>query len=113
MRSIFLFNKNKSLIPEILTSLLVLTAIKAPFAFADDDHIEEILVMSSRTNATLDDTPMRLQVLDAEELHEKANMKPGDIRMILNESTGLERTHELRAAPQDASQIASAAPAAP
>lgn len=46
--------------------------------------------MSSRTNATLDDTPMRLQVLNAEELHEKANMKPGDIRMILNESTGIQ-----------------------
>lgn len=90
MRSIFLFNKNKSLIPEILASLLALTVIKAPFAFADDDHIEEILVMSSRTNATLDDTPMRLQVLNAEELHEKANMKPGDIRMILNESTGIQ-----------------------
>lgn len=60
-------------------------------AFAgDDDDMEEVLITSSRTNSTLDDTPLRLEVLGEEELGEKANMKPGDIRMILNESTGIQ-----------------------
>ena len=88
MRSILLLKKSK-LLPEVLTSLFALTLIHAPLTFAHGD-VEEVIVTSSRTNATLDDTPMRLQVLDAEELHEKANMKPGDIRMILNESTGIQ-----------------------
>jgi iron complex outermembrane receptor protein len=30
-----------------------------------------------------------LNLLPGEELDEKANMKPGDIRMVLNESTGI------------------------
>ena len=83
-------NKRNPRISTLLTSLLAVSLINTPVASADDDGIEEVIVMSSRTNATLDDTPMRLQVMDAEELHEKANMKPGDIRMILNESTGIQ-----------------------
>ena len=60
-------------------------------AFADDDDdMEEVLITSSRTNSTLDDTPLRVEVLGEEELGEKANMKPGDIRMVLNESTGIQ-----------------------
>lgn len=90
MGLIFFFKRRKQRIEMLLILLLALTSISASITFAGDDDIEEVIVMSSRTNATLDDTPMRLQVLDAEELHEKANMKPGDIRMILNESTGIQ-----------------------
>ena len=47
-------------------------------------------MISARNHRTLDDTPLRVQILGAEELREKANMKPGDIRMMLNESTGIQ-----------------------
>ncbi len=89
MHSRFL-EKNKPRTLVLLTSLLAETLINAPIVNADDDKIEEIVVTSSRMNATLDDTPMRVQVLSEEELGEKANMKPGDIRMVLNENTGIQ-----------------------
>lgn len=76
-----------------LTSLIPLLILANPphMAFAgDDDLMEEVLITSSRTNRTLDDTPLRVEVLGEEELGEKANMKPGDIRMMLNESTGIQ-----------------------
>ncbi len=34
--------------------------------------------------------PSRVEVITGEELGEKGNMKPGDIRMLLNESTGIQ-----------------------
>jgi len=76
-----------------LTFLMPLaTYVSLPhLAFAgDDDVMEEVLITSSRTSSTLDDTPLRVEVLGEEELGEKANMKPGDIRMVLNESTGIQ-----------------------
>ena len=58
--------------------------------YAHGGDLEEVVVTSSRTHRMLDDTPLRVQVLGEEELREKANMKPGDIRMMLNESTGIQ-----------------------
>ena len=57
---------------------------------AHGGDLEEIVVTSVRNQRTLDDTPLRVQILGQEELREKANMKPGDIRMLLNESTGIQ-----------------------
>lgn len=90
MLSRFPFKKSQSRALTLLASLVAETLINVAVVNADDDDIEEVVVMSSRTNATLDDTPMRVQVLSEEELGEKANMKPGDIRMVLNESTGIQ-----------------------
>ena len=50
---------------------------------------EEILVTAMRGSRTIDDTPTRVEAIAAEELDEKSSMKPGDIRMQLNESTGI------------------------
>lgn len=76
-------------------SFLILSLILSVFAYtpsviAHGDAMEEVVVTSVRTKRTLDDTPLRVQILGEEELHEKANMKPGDIRMLLNESTGIQ-----------------------
>lgn len=90
MQTRLTFKKNKTLRLMLLASLQAATLMNVPMASADDDDIEEVLVISSRTKATLDDSPMRVQVLNEEELYEKANMKPGDIRMVLNESTGIQ-----------------------
>jgi iron complex outermembrane receptor protein len=51
---------------------------------------EEIIVTSTRTSRTIANTPTRTEVISGEELEEKGNMKPGDIRMMLNESTGIQ-----------------------
>jgi iron complex outermembrane receptor protein len=51
---------------------------------------EEVIVSATRTSRTIADNPMRVEVISGEELAEKANMKPGDIRMLLNETTGIQ-----------------------
>jgi len=60
------------------------------------DEMEEIVVSSTRSSRTIDDIPTRIEFIAGEELAEKGNMKPGDIRMLLNESTGI-RTQQTSA----------------
>jgi outer membrane receptor for ferrienterochelin and colicins len=57
---------------------------------ADDEELEEIVITSTRSSRTIADIPTRVEFIAGEELDEKANMKPGDIRMLLNESTGIQ-----------------------
>jgi iron complex outermembrane receptor protein len=56
----------------------------------DHEALEEITVTSTRSSRTIEDIPTRIEVIAGEELAEKGNMKPGDIRMLLNESTGIQ-----------------------
>lgn len=51
---------------------------------------EEVVVTATRTSRTIANTPTRTEVISGEELAEKGNMKPGEIRMVLNESTGIQ-----------------------
>src|SRR5262249_42871357 len=50
---------------------------------------EEITVHATRTGRRIQDSPLRVEVLDAEEIDEKTLMTPGDIVMMLNEMGGL------------------------
>src|SRR4051794_40757955 len=50
---------------------------------------EEITVHATRTDARLEDSPTRVEVLGTEEIEEKTMMTPGDIVMMLNEMGGL------------------------
>lgn len=52
-------------------------------------ELEEIVVTSTRNRRSFEQQPTRIEVLGGEEINEKANMKPGDIRMLLNETTGI------------------------
>jgi len=58
---------------------------------AEAIHAEEILVLSTRAGAgrRIEDEPVRVEVLDREEIEEKMLMTPGDISMMLNETSGL------------------------
>ena len=56
----------------------------------EEEELEEVVVTSTRSNRSIDDIPTRIEVITGEELEEKANMRPGDIRMQLNESTGIQ-----------------------
>lgn len=50
---------------------------------------EHVTVSATRTDKRLEDVPMRVEVLSAEEIAEKIMMTPGDIVMMLNEMGGM------------------------
>jgi iron complex outermembrane receptor protein len=50
---------------------------------------EEVTVSVTRTEQRIEDSPIRVEVLQQEEIEEKALMTPGDIAMLLNETSGL------------------------
>lgn len=56
---------------------------------ADHELLEDIEISSTRSSRTIKDIPTRVETIAGEELDEKSNMKSGDIRMLLNESTGI------------------------
>ena len=56
----------------------------------EPDEEEEIIIQSTRSTRTIQNIPTRVEFIAGEELDEKANMKPGDIRMVLTESTGIQ-----------------------
>jgi outer membrane receptor for ferrienterochelin and colicins len=53
------------------------------------EALETVIVSSTRSSRTVADIPTRVEFISGEELEEKANMKPGDIRLLLSESTGI------------------------
>ncbi|MDX3917438.1 MULTISPECIES: TonB-dependent receptor [Olivibacter] len=59
-------------------------------ATEEDEELEEVVVSATRSSRTIDNIPTRVEVISGEELDEKGNMKPGDIRMLLAESTGIQ-----------------------
>ena len=54
------------------------------------EELDEVIVTTTRSSRTIDNIPTRVETISGEELGEKGNMKPGDIRMMLNESTGIQ-----------------------
>ena len=54
------------------------------------EHSEEVIVSATRTSRSIGNTPTRVEVISGEEIHEEAEMRPGDIRMLLAESTGIQ-----------------------
>ncbi len=56
----------------------------------EHEEEEEVVIQSTRSSRTIQDIPTRVEFIAGEELDEKANMKPGDIRMVLTESTGIQ-----------------------
>ena len=50
---------------------------------------EVTVVASTRTNRRIEDQPLRVEVLNREEIEEKILMTPGDIVMMLNEMGGI------------------------
>lgn len=56
----------------------------------EHEELEVLLVQSNRSSRVIEDVPTRVEIIAGEELAEKGNMKPGDIRMLLNESTGIQ-----------------------
>lgn len=65
-------------------------AIEMLLSAEEGEELEEVEISSTRSSRTIDNIPTRMEAISGEELEEKGNMKPGDIRMMLNESTGIQ-----------------------
>lgn len=65
-------------------------AIEIELEESKEEQEEEVVVTATRISRTIANIPTRVEVISGEELDEKGNMKPGDIRMLLNESTGIQ-----------------------
>jgi outer membrane receptor for ferrienterochelin and colicins len=52
-------------------------------------ELGEVVIQSTRTNQNLRDIPTRMEALPQEELDEKSSEQPGDIKMLLGETTGI------------------------
>ena len=55
----------------------------------EEAELETIVVTATRGERRVEDTPLRVEVIDEEEIAEKVAMTPGDIAMMLNETSGL------------------------
>ena len=55
----------------------------------EETELETIVVTATRGERRVEDTPLRVEVIDEEEIAEKVAMTPGDIAMMLNETSGL------------------------
>jgi iron complex outermembrane receptor protein len=49
----------------------------------------DVIVTSTRTDRSVRNTPTRVEVIAGGEISENVSMRPGEIRMLLNESTGI------------------------
>ena len=56
---------------------------------AQHAELEAIVVSATRAERRVEDTPLRVEVIDEDEVAEKVSMTPGDIAMMLNETSGL------------------------
>lgn len=63
---------------------------KIIYLHSAEEELNEVVIQSTRSSRTFQDIPTRIEFIAGEELSEKGNMKPGDIRMLLNESTGIQ-----------------------
>lgn len=57
---------------------------------SEAEELGEVVVTSTRSTRTIQEIPTRMELIAGEELEEKSNMKSGDIRMLLSESTGIQ-----------------------
>lgn len=53
------------------------------------NELGEVTVTTTRTGREIDDVPTRVEAIDEEEVDEKSNMRPSNVSMVLNESTGI------------------------
>ena len=60
------------------------------FMKSEAEEMEEVIVSTTRTSRTIQNTPTRVETIEAEEIDEKSNMRPSNVSMILHESTGIQ-----------------------
>lgn len=83
------FLLRRSSFPCLLIACLAISDHVLAQEDSEDEVVEEIIITSTRNRRSFAQQPTRVEVLGGEEINEKSSMKPGDIRMLLNESTGI------------------------
>jgi outer membrane receptor for ferrienterochelin and colicins len=73
--------------PAILAGLLAFGS--AHSQEPQDEQAEEIVVQATRSGRRVQDEPIRVEVLNREEIEEKLLMRPGSIAMLVNETGGV------------------------
>ena len=53
-------------------------------------ELQGVVVEATRTGSSIEDVPVRIEVLGPEELAEKGSMKPANIAMLLTEASGIQ-----------------------
>jgi iron complex outermembrane receptor protein/outer membrane receptor for ferrienterochelin and colicins len=57
---------------------------------AVNNEVGEVTIESTRTGREIEAEPTRVEAIDEEEVDEKINMRPANVSMVLNESTGIQ-----------------------
>src|SRR3982751_1868747 len=72
--------------------LLIAVSIFAVSCFGQKDTTEEkeVIIQSTRTSRNIRNVPTRVETIELEEIDEKNNMRPGNVAMLLHESTGIQ-----------------------
>ena len=69
---------------------LILALVQTPPRDVEPPEVkEEVTVTATRSDRRIQDEPLRVEVIDREEIEEKALMTPGSVAMLLGETTGL------------------------
>mgnify|MGYP001372088313 FL=1 len=80
----------KKYISNFFFIIILIPALNIKALYSSPSHdAEEVIVISLRNQRSFEQQPSRVEALGSEEINEKANMKPGDIRMLLNEIAGI------------------------
>ena len=53
------------------------------------ETLEPVVIATTRAERRVEDEPVRVEVVDRDEVDEKAVMTPGDVAMLLNETSGV------------------------
>lgn len=56
----------------------------------EEEEMGEVVIRATRSSRTIKNLPTRVEMIDAEELDEKNNMRPANVSMLLHESTGIQ-----------------------
>jgi outer membrane receptor for ferrienterochelin and colicins len=56
---------------------------------SEDEDNSNVIITATRTDRSVKNTPTRVEVIAGGEISENVSMRPGEVRMLLNETTGL------------------------
>jgi len=55
----------------------------------EEEEVDEVIVQATRSGRRVQDEPIRVEVINREEIEEKIIMRPGNVAMLLSETGGL------------------------
>lgn len=77
--------------PLVLKLTFPLTDVPERIVFLElNNEVGDVTITSTRTGREIDSEPSRVEAIDEEEIDEKISMRPGNVSMVLHESTGIQ-----------------------